>query len=387
MKEIKEVSRSLRSSYIVVFILNLVFVACSVSVQAQPAPTDAEAMNRRLARARALTAAHNLTAAAFELDAIRTSTTDGVMRDVARIMLIGIYLEQADYGRAQNLLDETYKARSSANEGSCRSYFALAGQTVNGVRSHIDRFRGLGLNIGSKDLPSEAVSDLDHVRSLLEHMAEQAKEIGAEDEKNTDAFALLEAVANVRSSLARDGEERERWQDEIADARAHLAASETRLASISGGVPMTGSSPSLSTTKSNKASSSASSESNAPVQIKPSIPENENKSTKQVESNDSKSTAAFGQFLNIGSLLDQASQKVNPSYPAFAKSAHVTGIVRVDLVIDEKGSVVSAQSTTGPPMLRQAAIDASTRWKFRPTIRDGKPVSVAGFLNFNFAPH
>ena len=150
---------------------------------------------------------------------------------------------------------------------------------------------------------------------------------------------------------------------------------------------MTGSSPSLSTTKSNKASSSASSESNAPVQIKPSIPENENKSTKQVESNDSKSTASFGQFLNIGSLLDQASQKVNPSYPAFAKSAHVTGIVRVDLVIDEKGSVVSAQSTTGPPMLRQAAIDASTRWKFRPTIRDGKPVSVAGFLNFNFAPH
>lgn len=361
-------------------------MTCAVSVCAQPAPTDAEAMNRRLARARALTAAHNLTAAAFELDAIRTSTTDDVMRDVARIMLIGIYLEQADYGRAQNLLDETYKARSRANEGSCRSYFAVAGQTVNGVRAHIDRFRGLGLNIGSKDLPSEAVSDLDRVRSLLEHVAEQAKQIGAEDDKNIDAFALLEDVANVRSSLARDMEERERWQGEIADARQHLAASETRLASLSGGVAITGPSPSLPTAKSNPAPISASTESKAPVQVKPSSPVSESKSTSSVDSNDLKSTGAVGGLVNIGSLLDQATQRVNPTYPTFAKTAHVTGVVRVDLVIDEKGSVVSAQSSNGPSMLRQAAIDASKRWKFRPTIRDGKPIRVAGFLNFNFTP-
>ena len=386
MKEIQECRLSRRSSYLLLFFLNLIIVVCAVSVCAQPAPTDAEAMNRRLARARALTAAHNLTSAAFELDAIRTTTTDDVMRDVARIMLIGIYLEQADYGRAQYLLDETYKARSSANEGSCRSYFAVAGQSVNGVRAHLDRFRGLGLNIANKDLPSEAVSDLDHVRSLLEHVADQAKEIGAEDEKNTDAFALLEDVANVRSSLARDGEEREHWQDEIADARQHLAASETRLASLSGGVAITQPSPSLPVAKNNPASPPASTESKAPVQAKPSEPISENKSARQVDSNDMNSTGATVGLVNIGSLIEQATQRVNPSYPVFAKTAHVTGIVRVDLVIDEKGSVVSAQSSTGPSMLRQAAIDASKRWKFRPTIRDGKPVSVSGFLNFNFTP-
>lgn len=386
MKEIQECRCSRRSSYLLLFFLNLIIVVCAVSVCAQPAPTDAEAMNRRLARARALTAAHNLTSAAFELDAIRTTTTDDVMRDVARIMLIGIYLEQADYGRAQYLLDETYKARSRANEGSCRSYFAVAGQSVNGVRAHLDRFRGLGLNIGNKDLPSEAVSDLDHVRSLLEHVADQAKEIGAEDDKNTDAFALLEDVANVRSSLARDAEEREHWQDEIANARQHLAASETRLASLSGGVATTQPSPSLPVARNNPASPPASTESKAPVQTKPSEPISENKSGRQVDSNDMNSTGAKVGLVNIGSLIEQATQRVNPSYPVFAKTAHVTGIVRVDLVIDEKGSVVSAQSSTGPSMLRQAAIDASKRWKFRPAIRDGKPVSVSGFLNFNFTP-
>ena len=343
-------------------------------------------MNRRLARARALTAAHNLTAAAFELDAIRTSTTDDVIRDVARIMLIGIYLEQADYGRAQTLLDETYKARSRANEGSCRSYFAVAGQTVNGVRAHIERFRGLGLNIGSSDLPTEAVSDLDRVRNLLEHVAQQAREIGAEDVKNTDAFALLEDVANVRSSLARDAEERETWQDEVAGARQHLAASETRVASMSGGVVMTASSPLQTTDKNRQPSIPTAAESNPQAQVTTSAPPRETSSPKEVNSSALETTVSSNEPINIGSLLDLATERVNPSYPAFAKSAHVAGIVRVEIVVDEKGSVISAVSSTGPSVLRQAAIDASRRWKFRPTIRNSKSVKVAGFLNFNFTP-
>jgi TonB family protein len=384
VKDIQKCKRVLRSSYIA--FVNLIILSCAISVCAQSAPTEAEAMNRRLSRARALTAAHNLTAAAFELDSIRTSTTDVMIRDVARIMLIGIYLEQADYGRAQVLLDDTYKERSSANEGSCRSYFAVAGQAVNGVRSHIDRFRGLGLNVGSKDLPAEAVSDLDRVRGLLEHVAEQAKAIGSEDTKNTDAFALLEDVANVRSSLARNGEEREHWQDEVSEARRHLAASETRIASLSGGIGMSGPASTAAPAKSIPVSGTATTEPKPPVTSKPGNPESENKSSSPIESNDLKSTAATAELINIGSLLELAAQRVNPTYPTFAKTAHVTGVVRVDLVIDENGSVVSAQSATGPSVLRQAAIDASKRWKFRPTIRDGKPIRVTGFLNFNFTP-
>ena len=348
-------------------------------------------MQKRIRHARALTAAHNLTAAAFELDAIRNSTTDEAVRDVARIMLMGIYLEQGDYGRAQNLLEETYKARTPQNEGSTRSYFAVAGQTMNGVREHLGRYRAFGLNITDKDLPTEATNDLDRMRVLLERVAEQAKEIGAGDDKNTDAFALLEDVANVRSSLSRDMDERARWQGEVADARQHLTASDSRLVSLSSsGVAAASPSPALTASKTGitnppPAPASASTNSNAPAANPPAKTEAaKNDAASDAPANAQAGATTTGELLNVGSLLERATQKVSPTYPAFAKTAHVSGIVRVELVVDEKGYVVSAQSSTGPAMLRQAAIDAAKRWKFRPTMTDGQPVRVTGFLNFNF---
>ncbi len=373
------------SPYFVILFLAAIIVSSAISVPAQAPPIETDAMQARIARARALTAAHNLTAAAFELDAIRNSTSDDMVRDVARIMLMGIYLEQADYGRAQVLLDETYKARSRQNEGSCRSYFTVAGQAINGLRSHIERFRAVGLNVGNKDLPTEAIDDLDRVRGLLEHVVEQAKEIGSEDSKNTDAFALVEDGASVRLSLSRDLDERVRWQIEMAEARQHLAASETRLASLSGGpgyaMPSQVTAPAQSTTMSTPVST----DSRTLVITKPKSTDG-SKSTGAVASNDLSSSAAMTEPVNIGSLLEQAAQRITPNYPTYAKTARVTGVVRVDLIIDEKGSVLSAQSSSGPPVLRQPAIDAALRWKFRPVIRDGKPARVAGFLNFNFKP-
>ncbi|MBV9209380.1 MAG: TonB family protein [Acidobacteria bacterium] len=375
--------------------MTLVLAVTVLSAQAQTeqpaAQTDVEAMQKRIRHARALTAAHNLTAAAFELDAIRNSTTDEAVRDVARIMLMGIYLEQGDYGRAQNLLEETYKARTPQNEGSTRSYFAVAGQTMNGVREHLGRYRAFGLNITDKDLPTEATNDLDRMRVLLERVAEQAKEIGAGDDKNTDAFALLEDVANVRSSLSRDMDERARWQGEVADARQHLTASDSRLVSLSSsGVAAASPSPALTASKTGitnppPAPASASTNSNAPAANPPAKTEAaKNDAASDAPANAQAGATTTGELLNVGSLLERATQKVSPTYPAFAKTAHVSGIVRVELVVDEKGYVVSAQSSTGPAMLRQAAIDAAKRWKFRPTMTDGQPVRVTGFLNFNF---
>jgi TonB family protein len=378
--------RSRLSLFLILAISNIIVATCAVSVAAQQAPTDAENLQKRLARARALTAANSLTAAAFELDAIRKSTTDDVLRDVARIMLMGVYLEQADYGRAQNLLDETYQARNRSNESSCRSYFAVAGQTMNGIRSHLDRFRMLGLNVTSKDLPSEAVSDLDRVRSLLDRIAQQAKDIGSEDNKNTDAFALLEDVASVRSNLARNLDERERWQGEIAMARQHLAASDTRLASLTGKGAPPPQAPATTPSGNRPANVPISLESKPPVQVETNRSVEPAKNPGAVSSNDLSSTPATGEHVNVGSLIEQAIQKVNPVYPAFAKTAHVAGIVRVDLVIDENGTVISAESSSGPSVLRQAAIDASRRWKFRPVVRDGRPVRATGFLSFNFSP-
>jgi TonB family protein len=383
VKEKLNCQRMALSSSKAILFLHLILSLCVLTAHAQTAApqTDAEALQKRIARARALAAAQNLTAAAFELDAIRNSTTDDAVRDVARIMLVGIYLEQSDYGRAQNVLEETFKAHTPQHEGSSRSYFAVAGQAVKGVRAHLDRYRAFGFNLADKELPGEAVNDLDKVRALLERVVEQAKQIGAGDNRNTDAFALLEDVANVRAGLSKNGDDRARWQTEVAEARQHLAASETRLASLTGGIGTANTAPVLVASKNTIPSTpppAQTSKEPAPATSQPAA------AASTAVANETVTKPASDQPVNVGPLVDKAMQKVSPTYPSFAKNARVTGVVRVDLVIDEKGVVAIAQSSSGPELLRQAAVDAARRWKFRPTVKDGQPVKVSGFINFNF---
>ena len=128
-------------------VLCFVFAATALTVCAQSKPEE-DAGQKRLKRARALVAAHKLEAAVSELDAIRNTTADDAVRDVSRIMLMSIFLEEGDYMRAQSLLEETYKLRTPQNENSTRTYFALAGQAVNGAREHFSRYHSFGINRG-----------------------------------------------------------------------------------------------------------------------------------------------------------------------------------------------------------------------------------------------
>jgi TonB family protein len=369
----------------------LCLVLTTINLFAQAAP-EADAGQKRLKRARALIAAHKLGAAAAELDAIRNATTDDAVRDVARIMLMSIHLEEGDYMRAQSLLEETYKLRSAQNENSTRTYFALAGQSVNSAREHLGRYRSFGINIADKELPPEAASDLEHVRMLLDRVAEQAREMCAQNEKSFDALGLLEEVASMRITLAHSRQERLQWQREISDVRQKLAASEMRIAA-NANLPVN-----------TIAMTSQAGASNAPVATSPASAPNHSTDTsarKTTASPDNrnappavKSSAPAGasvgsappneQPVDVGSLIDKATQRVNPSYPQVAKTTRITGVVKVYLEIDETGAVASVQRTDGPPLLRQAAVDAARRWKFHPTVIGGQPVRVLGFINFNF---
>ncbi|MDQ6788550.1 MAG: TonB family protein [Acidobacteriota bacterium] len=89
--------------------------------------------------------------------------------------------------------------------------------------------------------------------------------------------------------------------------------------------------------------------------------------------------------LAVGSLVDYATQKTNPVYPPTAKTMRASGVVRVELVIDENGQVAEVQKTSGPVLLQRAATDAVKKWKFKPFVRDGEPVKATGFVNFNFS--
>jgi periplasmic protein TonB len=89
--------------------------------------------------------------------------------------------------------------------------------------------------------------------------------------------------------------------------------------------------------------------------------------------------------VQIGSLKEYATRVVQPSYPAIAKSMRMTGTVKIDFTVDEKGDVATIQSSSGPDMLKRAALDALKKWKFKPFERDGQPAKAVGYVSFNFA--
>ena len=396
-------------------LLSISFILIAVlSVRAQ---TDAEKAPQRIARARALAALGNLTAAASELEALRGAAVDDSVREVTRILLVGIYLEQGEHKRAEALLDECFKARSAENDASLRAYYALAGQTINGIRTHLNRYRTFGLNIADHGLPAEAAADLDHLRTFLDRIIEQARSVGKENAKSSDATALLEDAASVRLTLARNDQERAQWQREVSEVRQQLVASETRIASISaapvsgpvatptpsptpssspapakpsgasearsGGLSTASSAPNRSPTNSNASirTTAAPSRLSAP----PAGRQQSSAGTSSGNPPRGKAGATGMPPVAIGSLHNMATQKITPTYPPPAKLARVSGTVTVFLVVNEKGAVETVERTNGPNMLQGAAVDAARRWKFRPTVVSGQPVRVSGFLNFNFS--
>lgn len=86
-----------------------------------------------------------------------------------------------------------------------------------------------------------------------------------------------------------------------------------------------------------------------------------------------------------GGVLNGAAMSLPaPTYPEMARRMRAAGQVTVEVVIDENGKVVSARATTGPTVLREAAVQAAYRAHFSPTKLSGQPVKVAGVINYNF---
>ena len=88
--------------------------------------------------------------------------------------------------------------------------------------------------------------------------------------------------------------------------------------------------------------------------------------------------------ISGGVLNGKAVRLVQPPYPAIARSARAAGQVRVQIVIDENGNVVSAAPVSGHPLLQGAAVAAARASKFTPTKLSGMPVKVSGVIIYNF---
>src|SRR6185369_14660714 len=124
---LKSLSHSSLTTYAILPTLVITITAIFAAGQSTGSAEDASSSTpvlRRIDRARALAVAHQLPSAASELENIRASVGDVTIRNVATLMLLGIYLEDGTYGRAQSLLEEAFQARGSQKDESIRTYFA-----------------------------------------------------------------------------------------------------------------------------------------------------------------------------------------------------------------------------------------------------------------------
>ena len=81
-----------------------------------------------------------------------------------------------------------------------------------------------------------------------------------------------------------------------------------------------------------------------------------------------------------GMLNSKALYLPLPEVPA----GEATGVVLVQVLVDEQGSVVEAKAVSGPQHLQAAAVNAARLARFTPTLLLGEPVKVSGTLSYNF---
>lgn len=391
-------------------------------------PTSAEIMRERITKAKAFIAVRNFNAAIYELENIRRETSDPSVKSVTNVLLMNSYLEQGDYKRANGLLTENFDAQKRGTPGAIETYHAVAAQVVKSARSKAERYRAFGLNVTDRTLPLEVLNDLEKMRETIETVIVQAKENGAEKMKSDAALALLEEGTTVRSALARDDYDARRWTDEAADSREQIAVSRSVITNAVDGTttplaptaqnsaPTTNSSsvppagaespnPILAepvrtdpkppaetkgTTSKLPSQSTAAvdqlerrPEPNKPI-IVPSAPREDNAAAKQPQATEPAPKKEAGP-MQVGSLVSFATKQSTPVYPAVARSMRTTGIVRVDVMVNELGEVTEVQRTSGPTLLQDAAKDAVMKWRFKPFVRDGQPVRATGFVSFNFS--
>jgi len=76
---------------------------------------------------------------------------------------------------------------------------------------------------------------------------------------------------------------------------------------------------------------------------------------------------------------------VAPVYPPLAMAARVQGPVVLRCVITTEGRVSEIVVVSGHPLLDDAAVAAVSRWRYRPTLLNGEPVSVILTVTVTFS--
>lgn len=117
----------------------------------------------------------------------------------------------------------------------------------------------------------------------------------------------------------------------------------------------------------------------------------QSKSTPEVDKSNPPVAQSPNTAIQTDSSVPPDSTKLEPLktphavYPLAATQKGIQGQVMLKIVISETGDVESAEAISGDPLLTDAAVDAVKKWKFKPFIKNGRPVKVSTKVPMNFA--
>lgn len=86
-------------------------------------------------------------------------------------------------------------------------------------------------------------------------------------------------------------------------------------------------------------------------------------------------------------LHAKLTNEVMPKYPRDARERHTQGDVLIDVIVDESGNVQTAKLSNCAncsSILGDASLSAVRKWRYQPTVVDGKPAAVSSWIAFRF---
>jgi TonB family protein len=83
--------------------------------------------------------------------------------------------------------------------------------------------------------------------------------------------------------------------------------------------------------------------------------------------------------LSAEEIPRKVTAKTALSYPELAKRMHVTGKVKLEVVIAASGAVNTARLVGGNPIFEKNAVEAVKQWRFEPAQKETKATFVLEF--------
>jgi protein TonB len=97
--------------------------------------------------------------------------------------------------------------------------------------------------------------------------------------------------------------------------------------------------------------------------------------------------AAVHEPVRVGGLIQPPTKvhHVAPDYPALARDARKSGVVILEAVIAEDGTVREVRVLRSVTLLDAAAVQAVRQWRFSPTRLNGQPVPIVMTVTVAFS--